>query len=158
VLAPRIVHADLPPDQPAKRIVHELDGIDRPVEPYRLLLTGSELWGAWVDAHGDIVPDVLVGLGTSSIIPTIAVSIASGLPYQLVWPFGRVPSTHVHDKRVLVVDDQVIHGYTLASFIAALRDEAADVVGALCLIEDTAGTGRLRVESAGVPLCVAKTL
>jgi adenine/guanine phosphoribosyltransferase-like PRPP-binding protein len=60
--------------------------------------------------------------------------------------------------RMLTVDDQVIHGYTLASFISALRDEAADVVGVLCLIEDAAGTGRSRVESTGVALCAVKTL
>jgi adenine/guanine phosphoribosyltransferase-like PRPP-binding protein len=52
----------------------------------------------------------------------------------------------------------MIHGYSLAGFISALRDEAADVVGVLCLIEDAAGTGRSRVESTGVVVCAVKTL
>jgi adenine/guanine phosphoribosyltransferase-like PRPP-binding protein len=172
----RILHVDLPPEQPAKRIVHELDGIDQPVEPHRLLVTGSALWAAWLDDRPGVVPDVLIGLGTSGIIPTIAVAIASGLPYHLTWRIDTdvsddlpaaepgirrgelLASGRVQGKRVIVVDDQVIHGYTLASLISALRDAAADVVGVLCLIEDTAGTGRRRVESTGVALCALKTL
>jgi adenine/guanine phosphoribosyltransferase-like PRPP-binding protein len=170
----RIVHVDLPSEEPSKRIAHELDGIDEPVEPHRLLLTGSALWGAWLDCRPGVVPDVLIGLGPTGIIPTIALSIAAGLPYHLAWPLDRngpdevstpepgirhgefLPSGRVQGKRVLIVDDQVIHGYTLASFISALRDEAADVVGVLCLIEDAAGTGRSRVESTGVALCAVK--
>ena len=79
----------------------------------------------------------------------------------MIWPIEPgdfLASRRVQGKRVLIVDDQVIHGYTLASFISALRDEAADVVGVLCLIEDAAGTGRSRVESTGVALCSVKTL
>jgi adenine/guanine phosphoribosyltransferase-like PRPP-binding protein len=172
----RILHVDLPPERPAKRIAHELDGIDRPVAPHQLLVAGSALWGAWLDYRPGVVPEVLIGLGTSGIIPTIAVAIAAGLPYHLAWPLDRddneefpapeskirrrevLASGHLQGKRVLVVDDELIHGYTLASFISALRDEAADVVGVLCLIEDTTGTGRSRVESTGVALCALRTL
>ncbi|HEV2778199.1 MAG TPA: phosphoribosyltransferase family protein [Actinophytocola sp.] len=161
MLACRILHVDLPPERPAKRIAHELDGIDRPVAPHQLLVAGSTLWGAWLDYRPGVVPEVLIGLGASGIIPTIAVAIAAGLPYHLAWPLGRgevLASGQLQGKRVLIVDDEVIHGYTLASFISALRDESADVVGVLCLIEDTTGTGRSRVESTGVALCAVKTL
>jgi adenine phosphoribosyltransferase len=176
VRACRIPHVHLPPERPAKRIVHDLDGIDRPVDPHRLLVTGSALWGAWLDYRPGVIPEILIGLGTSSIIPTIAAAIASGLPYHLAWPFDRDGSDdlsaadsgirrgeflragRVQGKRVLVVDDHVIHGYSLASFISALRDEAADVVGVLCLIEDAEGSGRWRVESTGVALCAVNTL
>lgn len=176
VRACRILSVDLPPEQPAKRIVHDLDGIDQAVEPNRVLLTGSALWAAWLDHRPGVVPEVLVGLGTSGIIPTIAVAIASGLPYHLAWPYNHgaggadpppepgtrrgelLASGRLRGRRVLVVDDHVIHGYTLASFISALRDEAADVVGVLCLVEDGSGTGRHRVESTGVSLCTVSTL
>lgn len=171
VRACRIPHAHLSPERPAKRIVHDLDGIDQPVDPHRLLITGSALWGAWLDHRPGVVPELLIGLGTTSIIPTIAASIASGLPYILAWPFdsesdvasgsgrGMFPAAgRIQGKRVLVVDDHVIHGYTAASFISTLRDEAADVVGVLCLIEDAEGSGRWRVESTGVPLCAVHTL
>ena len=172
----RILQVDLKPEQPAKRIVHELDGIDQPVEPHRLLVIGSAMWAAWLDYRPGAVPEVLIGLGTTGIIPTIAVAIASGLPYHLAWPFDRGASDELpagepgirrgellasgclQNKRVLVVDDELIHGYTLASFISALRDEAADVVGVLCLVEDAAGTGRSRVESTGIALCAVQML
>ena len=171
VRASRTPHTHLPPEQPAKRIVHDLDGIDRPADPHQLLVTGSALWGAWLDHRPGVVPELLIGLGTTSIIPTIAAAIASGLPYILAWPFehesdvapgfgrGTFPAAgRIQGKRVLVVDDHVIHGYTAASFISTLRDEAADVVGVLCLIEDAEGSARWRVESTGVPLCAVHTL
>ena len=167
----RIPHAHLPPELPAKRIVHDLDGIDRPADPHQLLITGSALWGAWLDHRPGVVPELLIGLGTTSIIPTIATAIASGLPYQLAWPFDRDSDAEarfrrdafpaagrIQGKRVLVVDDHVIHGYTVASFISALRDEAADVVGVLCLIEDAEGSARWRVESTGAALCAVHTI
>jgi adenine phosphoribosyltransferase len=172
----QVLPLDLPLERPAKRVGHELDGIDQLVSPYRLLVAGSALWGAWIDYRPGVVPEVLVGLGASGTIPTIAVAIASGLPYLLAWPLDRdvsdepsVPESGirrdeflttgcVQGKRVLVVGDRVIHGHTLLSVISALRDEAADVVGVLCLIEDTSGAGRRRVESAGVALCSARTL
>jgi adenine phosphoribosyltransferase len=102
------------------------------------------------------------------------VAIASGLPY-LTWPLdcdvcdghpdpgsriGRgefLASGRVQGKRMLIVDDQVIDGHALASFVSRLQGKAADVVGALCLVEDAAGTGRRRVESTGVALCAVRT-
>jgi adenine phosphoribosyltransferase len=173
--ARRVLPVDLPLERPATRIWHELDGMDQPVSPHRLLVTGSALWAAWLDYRPGVVPEVLIGLSTSGIIPTIAVAVASGLPYLLAWPLDReaseepsVPESgtrraeflttgHVQGKRALVVDDQVTHGYTLASFVSALRDEGADVVGVLCLVEDTSTAGRRRVESTGVTLCSART-
>lgn len=166
---------DLPLERPAKRIGHELDGTGQPVSPNQLLVTGSALWGAWIDYRPGVVPEALIGLGTSGIIPTTAVAIASGLPYLLAWPLDRDVSDEppgpeagvrraefltagcLPGKRLLVVDDQVIHGHTLASFVSALRGEAAEVVGVLCLIEDTSGAGRRRVESTGTALCSART-
>lgn len=174
--ARRVLPVDVPLERPATRIWHELDGMDQPVSPHRLLVTGSALWGSWLDYRPGVVPEVLIGLGTRGAVPTIAVAIASGLPYLLAWPLDRDVSDElsgpesgirraeflttgcVQGKQVLVVSDQVIHGSNLLSFISALRDEAADVIGVLCLIEDTSGAGRRRVESTGVALCSARTL
>jgi adenine phosphoribosyltransferase len=165
----RVVRLDLPPEQPVKRIVHELDGIDQPVDPRRLLLVGTKMLGAWVGHRPGLVPELLIGLGTSGIIPTMALAIAARLPYHLAWPLDHtvtdsgvrrdfLTSGRLQGKRVLVIDDQVIHGYALTSFISTLRDEAADVIGALCLIEDTTGTGRSRLEATGVTLCAVTAL
>jgi adenine phosphoribosyltransferase len=158
---------DLEPDRSATPIGHELHGIDQPVEPHRLLVTGSALWAAWLDYRPGATPEVLIGLGTSGIIPTVAVAIAAGLPYHLARRLdgdvsdeipgtrrgGFLVSGRLRGKRVLVVDDEVTDGHTLASFVVALRDEGAEVVGTLCLTEAADGTGRSRVESTGIPLC-----
>ena len=172
--AGRTLYVDLKRERPATRIRHELDGIDQPVTTHRLLVTGSALWGAWLDYRPGVIPDVLVGMSAGGTIPTIAVAIAAGLPFHLAWPVDRdvsdglpagepgfrraefLVSERVRGKRVLVVDDEVAHGHTVASFVSALCDEAADVVGVLCMVEDTTGAGRQRVESTGVALCTAK--
>jgi hypothetical protein len=77
------------------------------------------------------------------------VAIASGLPYLLT--AGRV-----RGKKVLLVGGHVSHECSLDGFVSKVRGEAADVVGMLCLTEDAAGTGRRRVESAGVALCAVR--
>src|SRR5215472_5884211 len=67
------------------RIIHELDGIDGEVLPTSLLRTGSELWDAW-RRHRDFEPaDLLLGLDAGGILPTVAVALASDLPYRLAW-------------------------------------------------------------------------
>jgi adenine phosphoribosyltransferase len=55
--------------------------------------------------------------------------------------------------RVLLIDDEVTTGRTLASLATVLRDAGARVAGAACLIEDSAGSPRSLLESLGVPLC-----
>jgi adenine phosphoribosyltransferase len=54
---------------------------------------------------------------------------------------------------VLLIDDEVTTGRTLASLATALRDADAHVVGAACLIEDSTGNPRPMLESLELPLC-----
>jgi len=158
------------------RIVHELDGILDQVSPSTLVQTGSALWEAWSRHPQFTTPDVLLGLDAGGILPTIAVALASDLPYRLAWkldldlphkrrfsePHARRTDVFTYGDlagvRVLIVDDEVTTGKTLANLVAVLRESAVEVTGIACLIEDTAGEARPLLESLGVPLCTLTQL
>jgi adenine phosphoribosyltransferase len=158
------------------RIVHELDGILDQVQPMTLLRTGSTLWKAWCRHPAFATPDVLIGLDAGGILPTIAMALASDLPYRLAWkldldlpdkrrftePHARRTEVFAYGDlggaRVLLVDDEVTTGNTLSNLAAVLRDADVHVLGVACLIEDTLGNARPLLESQGVPLCTLTQL
>jgi len=158
------------------RIVHELDGILAEVRPATLLRTGTTLWEAW-SSHPRFTPsDLLLGLEVGGILPTIAVALASNLPYRLAWKLDldlpdkrRFAEPHARRNevftyggfrgvRVLIIDDEVTTGNTLSNLVTMLRDANAVVTGIACLVEDTAGDARRRLESLGIPLCTLTRL
>ncbi|MBV2366224.1 phosphoribosyltransferase [Streptomonospora nanhaiensis] len=154
------------------RIVHPLDGIDQQVEPTALLRAGSALWRSWRRHPAFATPELLLGLDAGGILPTIAVALASGVPYRLAWKLdldlpSKLRFTEPHaqrsdvfaygdltGKKVLLIDDETTTGNTLANLVSELRGAAVEVVGAVCLIEDTTGDARSLLEdSLEVPLC-----
>jgi adenine phosphoribosyltransferase len=169
--ARRVRRLSVTPGMRDVRIVHELDGIAGEVQPAALLQAGGRLWEAWRRHPGFSVPDLLLGLDAGGIVPTVAVALASGLPYRLAWKLDLdLPDKHgftesharrtrvfaygdLAGARVLLIDDEVTTGRTLASLATVLRDAGARVAGAACLIEDSAGSPRSLLESLGVPLC-----
>jgi adenine phosphoribosyltransferase len=174
--ARRVRRLGVPPQARDVRIVHELDGILDQVHPSTLLRTGSALWEAWSGRPEFTAPDVLLGLDAGGILPTVAVALASDLPYRLAWkldldlphkrrftePHARRTDVFTYGDlagaRVLIVDDEITTGNTLANLISVLRDSAVDVTGVACLIEDTTGSARPLLESLGVPLCTLSRL
>ncbi|WP_423463358.1 phosphoribosyltransferase [Promicromonospora sp. MS192] len=153
------------------RVVHDLDGILGQVTPESLITTGDALWDRWVHDSAFATPDVLLGLDAGGILPTVAVALASGTPYRLAWkldldlphkarfsePHARRTDVYTYGdlrgQRVLIVDDEITTGRTLANLVAVLRTGGADVTGIACLIEDTSGEARAVMEDLGVPLC-----
>ena len=159
----QILCLDLPPEMPAVRVVHELDGVAHPVEPTRLLEVGHAMWSQWTSDPGHERPEVLLGLEGDGIVPTLAMSLASGLPYHLAWRLNqsRLPRprgaelftyNQLAGTRVLVVDAALSDSHMIASLVGVLREEGATVVGVACLSEDRAGVGRRVVEATGVPM------
>ena len=158
------------------RIVHELDGIAGQVHPAALLQAGNSLWEGWRRHPDFTLPDLLLGLDAGGIVPTVAVALASGLPYRLAWKLDLdLPDKHrfterharrtevfaygdLAGARVLLIDDEITTGRTLASLVTVLRNAASQVVGVACLIEDTAADPRSLLESVGVPLCALTRL
>lgn len=159
-----------------ERIVHELDGMLEAVEPARLLDTGRDLWSTWIGDPVHETPDVLLGLDAGGIPPTMALALAAALPYRLAWkldldlphkrtfaePHARRTDVFTYaefaGQRVLVVDDEITTGHTAANLTVMLRTAGAEVVGIVCLVEDTTGGGRARLAEIGVPLCTLTTL
>lgn len=174
--ARRVRRLGVPPQTRDIRIVHELDGILDQVLPSTLLRTGSVLWDAWSRHPAFTAPDLLLGLDAGGILPTVAVALASDLPYRLAWkldldlphkrrfaePHARRTEVFTYGDlagaRVLIVDDEITTGNTLANLVTVLRDSAVEVAGIACLIEDTAGNARPLLESLGVPLCIVTQL
>lgn len=174
--ARRIRRLGVPPQTRDSRIVHELDGILDQVQPSTLLLTGSALWEAWSRHTEFMAPDVLLGLDAGGILPTVAVALASELPYRLAWKLDldlphkrRFTEPHARrteiftygdlaGARVLIVDDEITTGNTLANLVTVLRESTVEVSGIACLIEDTTGNARPLLESLGVPLCTLTQL
>lgn len=158
------------------RVVHTLDGIEHQVAPAALFSVGRELWRRW-QAHPDHREhDVLLGLDAGGILPTVAVALASRTAYRLAWKLDLdIPDKRVfHEphanrtqvftygslagQRVLIVDDEITTGATMANLIEVLRAGSADIVGVACLVEDTAGNGRERIASLDIPLCALTVL
>lgn len=169
--ARRVRRLGVPSQTRDVRIVHEVDGILDPVQPSTLLRVGAALWDTW-SRHQDFrTPDVLLGLDAGGILPTVAVALASDLPYRLAWkldldlphkrrftePHARRADVFTYGDltgaRVLIVDDETTTGNTLANLVTVLRESGAEVTGVACLIEDTDGGARPLLESLGVPLC-----
>jgi adenine phosphoribosyltransferase len=174
--ARRIHRLGMPPQTRDVRIVHEMDGILDQVHPSTLLRTGSALWESW-SCHLEFTPpDLLLGLDAGGILPTVAVALASDLPYRLAWKLDldlpdkrRFTESHacrtevftygdLAGARVLIVDDEITTGNTLASLVTVLRQSTVEVTGIACLIEDTTGNARPLLESLGVPLCTLTRL
>ncbi|MGH3900933.1 MAG: phosphoribosyltransferase [Pseudonocardiaceae bacterium] len=118
----------------------------------------------------------MLGLDAGGILPAVALASASGTPYRLSWrldldlpnkyvfcePHSALPELYIygsfHGKRVLIVDDEVTTGRTVANLTEVLTAAGTDVVGVSCLVEDTAGGGRAFLIEMGMPLCALTAL
>jgi adenine phosphoribosyltransferase len=174
--ATRVRRLGVPAQARDVRIVHELDGILDQVHPLALLRTGAALWAAWSGHPRFTAPDLVIGLDAGGILPTVALAIAGDLPYRLAWKLDldlphkrRFIESHARrtevftygdlgGSRVLIVDDEITTGNTLASLVGVLRDSAVEVCGVVCLVEDGTGAGRAVMEALGVPLCALTTI
>lgn len=172
----RVRRLGMPPTGRDVRIIHELDGITGPVHPQALMNVGSALWSAWSRHPQYAASDLLLGLDAGGILPTVALAMASGLPYKLAWkldldlpgkrrfsePHARRTDVYTYGdltgQRVLIVDDEITTGQTIAGLVTVLRDAAAIVAGVACLIEDTTGDARTLLQAREVPLCTLTRL
>lgn len=159
------------PSRP-ERVVHSLDGLEAAVAPQSLADTGRELWQTVQDQISDLLGpvDFLLGLDAGGILPTVAMSSASGLPYKIAWKLhlplpGRIrfcephaTRTDVfaygiaHGQRIVLVDDEISTGRTLANLTVALREAGAVPLAAACLVEDTRYDARGGLGRLGMPL------
>jgi adenine phosphoribosyltransferase len=130
-----------------QRTVHELDDILRPLRP-----------------------DLLVGIESRGFLVAAPLAFAMGCGFVMVRKRGKLPGATVRysydleygtdtieiqgdaiepGQRVVVLDDLLATGGTMAAAITLCRQVGADVVGAACLIELSFLGGRSRID---VPL------
>jgi adenine phosphoribosyltransferase len=128
-------------------------------------------WRSTVDQLGKLVtdmrPDILVGIESRGFLVAAPLALQLNMGFAMVRKPGKLPgATVAHDydleygsdrielqqgmikpgQRVVVLDDLLATGGTLAASIALLRRVGADVVGAACIIELTFLKGRSRLD------------
>ncbi|MDX3025955.1 phosphoribosyltransferase domain-containing protein [Streptomyces acidiscabies] len=161
-----------------ERVVHSLDGLEDPVRPEALDATGQLLW-KHVEEHlpsADHTADFLLGLDAGGIVPTLALAHASRMPYKIAWKLhlpldGAVRFQEPHamrtdvfayniapGQRIVLVDDEITTGQTLAGLVRGLREAGAEPLAVACLVEDTTRGARALLDSLGLPLISLTTI
>ncbi len=167
-----IERLSVPVNSRRERVIHSLDGLEQPVHTDELDAVGQALWTKARAEMGDLLAsvDYILGLDAGGIIPTIALSQAAGLPYKIAWKLhlpldGMIQFSEPHasrtdvyaygitpGSRVLLVDDEVTSGHTLANLTQRLRGVGAVPLGAVCLVEDRRHPGRHQLAGLGMRL------
>lgn len=167
-IVPRL---DAGPKSRPERVLHALDGTRSAVPPAHLTDAGQLLWESLQHRLPSAVrADAVLGLDAGGIVPALALSLASGLPYKLAWKVrvplpGAVHFVEGHANRpnvfaygitpgqsYLLADDEVTTGVTLVNLAQALRAQGARPLAAVCLAEDTRYSARSVIEQLGIPL------
>ncbi|MEU8914763.1 phosphoribosyltransferase [Streptomyces nigrescens] len=161
-----------------ERVIHSLDGLEEPVHPNALATTGASLWRCLQEQVPDGLGsmDFLLGLDAGGILPTVSLAGAAKLPYKIAWKLhlpldGAVRFTEPHamrtdvfaygiapGQRMVLVDDEITTGRTLADLTLRLREAGAVPLAAVCLVEDTLRGARERLTDLGMPLVSLTTI
>ncbi|MEU9760084.1 phosphoribosyltransferase [Streptomyces sp. NPDC047985] len=161
-----------------ERVIHSLDGLEDPVHPDALANTGADLWRLLQEQVPDELGsvDFLLGLDAGGILPTVSLAGAAHLPYKIAWKLhlpldGAVRFSEPHamrtdvfaygiapGQRIVIVDDEITTGRTLADLIRRLREASAVPLAATCLVEDTTRGARDLLTDLGLPLVSLTTI
>ncbi|MER7315538.1 MULTISPECIES: phosphoribosyltransferase family protein [Streptomyces] len=161
-----------------ERVIHSLDGLEHPVHPETLANSGADLWRLLQeqvpDGLGSV--DFLLGLDAGGILPTVSLAGAAQLPYKIAWKLhlpldGAVRFSEPHamrtdvfaygitpGQRIVIVDDEITTGRTLADLTRRLREVGAVPLAAACLVEDTTRGARDLLTDLGLPLVSLTTI
>ena len=135
------------------------------------LLAHADAWQATVDRLADRIrplrPDTLVGIESRGFLVAAPLALHLGLGFVMVRKRGKLPGETVpysydleygtdtieiqadglhKGQRVVVLDDLLATGGTMAAAIELCRRVGADVVGAACIIELTFLAGRSKLD------------
>lgn len=161
-----------------ERVIHSLDGLEGAVHPDTLTSIGGALWKRLLAEVPEVLDrvDFLLGLDAGGILPTVSLAPAAALPYKIAWKLhlpldGAVRFSEPHavrtdvfaygiapGQRIVLVDDEITTGRTLADLTCRLRDAGAQPLAAVCLVEDVTQGARELLCDIGVPLVSLTTL
>ncbi|MGW7641198.1 phosphoribosyltransferase [Streptomyces decoyicus] len=161
-----------------ERVIHSLDGLEEPVHPNALATTGARLWRLLQEQVPDGLGsmDFLLGLDAGGILPTVSLAGAAKLPYKIAWKLhlpldGAVRFSEPHamrtdvfaygivpGQRIVLVDDEITTGRTLADLTRRLREAGAVPLASACLVEDTTRGARDLLTGLGLPLVSLTTI
>jgi len=135
------------------------------------LLAHPAAWRATVSQLADAIresrPDVLVGIESRGFLTAAPLALVLGCGFVMARKKGKLPGATVgytydleygtdtieiqedavqRGQRVVVLDDLLATGGTMAATIELLRRVDADVVGAACIIELSFLEGRQRID------------
>jgi adenine phosphoribosyltransferase len=135
------------------------------------LLAHADAWQHTVhvlaDKIGPLKPDLLVGIESRGFLVAAPLALKLGVGFAMVRKRGKLPGKtirHTYDleygsdtveiqadavtrgQKLVVLDDLLATGGTLAAAIALLRNVGADVKAAACIIELTFLGGRKRLD------------
>jgi len=135
------------------------------------LLSHADAWHATVhrldDAVRPLKPDILVGIESRGFLVAAPLAYTLGCGFVMVRKKGKLPGETIPytyeleygtdtieiqadaikpGQRVIVLDDLLATGGTLAAAIRLVRKVGGDVVGAACIIELAFLKGRKRID------------
>lgn len=135
------------------------------------LLAHGEAWHECIDQLvtqlSPVKPDILIGIESRGFLIAAPLAYILGTGFVMVRKRGKLPGDvirHSYDleygtdtveiqadavkpgQRVVVLDDLLATGGTMAAAVALLRKVQADVVGAACIIELTFLGGRDKLD------------
>lgn len=135
------------------------------------LLAHADAWSATVDRLADAVrpwrPTKLVGIESRGFLVAAPLALKLGLGFVMIRKRGKLPGEVVAHEyaleygsdvieiqadaiepgdRVVILDDLLATGGTMAAAAELLRSEGADVPGGACIIELTFLNGRDRFD------------
>ena len=136
------------------------------------LLAHPEAWKSTIErlsaAIGPYKPTVLAGIESRGFLVAAPVALHLGIGFIMVRKRGKLPGTTVSHEyaleygtdvieiqegavgdgdRVVVLDDLLATGGTLAAAIQLISGQKAEVVGTACIIELNFLEGRKRIEA-----------
>jgi adenine phosphoribosyltransferase len=143
------------------------------------LLADAEAWKATIDRLADAIvpfrPELLAGIESRGFLVAAPLALRLGIGFIMVRKHGKLPGATISHEyaleygsdiveiqdgavnpgdRVVVLDDLLATGGTLAAAVELIGRQGAHVVGAACIIELSFLGGR---EPIGVPFTALAT-
>lgn len=136
------------------------------------LLADAQAWRTTVDRLAEAIapwrPTLLAGIESRGFLVAAPLALRFGIGFIMVRKHGKLPGATVSheyaleygsdvieiqkgaagpEDRVVVLDDLIATGGTLAATIELIRRQGAEVAGAACIIELTFLEGRARIDA-----------